>query len=247
MTPNQQPGVSGPPNDSPAGTIVPGIALRAPKAGHLVRGRDLAQLFMAMNAALKLEVTRDIADQDFDGNYYNSAQVAWSDGKLIISLKDAPPGSGSGGGGGGNAGLQTGRFQITNLSYIYGDYLIAADIDGRFGSPGGLFRIAKNWRLRNSITALTIDGTAFTYTYTTTVERSVYIIGPTFLAYQRISPRYVINDWIYATQVANTGINGGMTNEADVLSATPGIDLVNWLDMNIDGRAWADNYDQTAP
>ena len=244
MSVNQQPGQSGPPNDSPAGTTVPGIALGMPKAGHLMRGRDLIQMFMAMNAFLKLEVTRDIADIDADGNYYASAAVQISDGKVIIQLKDAPPGaSSSGGGGGGSA--QIGRFQITDLTYIYGDYLIANDIDNRFG--GGLFRIAKPWKLRNSITSATIDGTAFTYTYTTPVERSVYVAGPTLLAYQRISPRYVLNDFVFATQVAGTNINGGMLNVADVISGTPGGALVNWLDMNIDARAWADNFDQSGP
>lgn len=164
---NNQPGVSGPPSDCPSGSIVSGAAIRPPRAGKIVRGHDLAQLFTFANALMKLEVTRDIADQDFDGNYYNSAQVAISDGKVLISLKDAPPGSG--GGGGGTANILAGRVTGESTEYVtvqpiqYTSDAVYSDI----GSP---IKVAKPFELR-TLTGLSIQPVY----YNATVPQIIWI------------------------------------------------------------------------
>lgn len=145
----------------------------------------------------------------------------------------------------GGAGAMIRRFQINTVSGaldMYSEYFIAKDID--HGST--LTRIAKNYKLRNSITSATIDGTSWTYTYTTPIERTATTSG--YSEYQRVSPRYLAADYLLAENVGQTVLSGSsaMVSVADTISGTPGA-AITWIDRNEDGRAWAAKRDQTGP
>lgn len=125
---------------------------------------------------------------------------------------------------GSQSAASTGRFVLTGVA---GDYLTATS------AGGGSVNIAKNPKLRTSITSQVIDGVTWNYTYTSSVQRSASNGTRTY--YQRVSERYIIGDIIYADQPAGgTGVT------------ISGIPLV-WLDTNRDGRAWTQRQDQSAP
>jgi hypothetical protein len=105
-----------------------------------------------------------------------------------------------------------------------------------------LVRVAKNYKLRNSITSATIDGNSWSYAYTSSVKRTA--TSGSYSEYQRVSPRYLPGDEIWYLPVANADI-GSMVSVSDSIGSagTP----ITFLDCNVDSRAWAPKVDQTTP
>lgn len=110
----------------------------------------------------------------------------------------------------------------------------------------GLFRIAKNAKLRNSVSSETIDSVAYSYAYGasspyTYVSRKATWSGggPEF---QVIVPRFIGGDevWVIEIDVANSL---SMVSVADSISSTPGF-AIPFLDINVDGRAWYSRFSQ---
>lgn len=117
------------------------------------------------------------------------------------------------------------RFKSSRANYI-----ICRTWDGTTEGTTDI-KVAKPAKLRNSITSEVLDGTTITYTYTTTgsaayVERTA---SGASSETQRIVPRYILNDEIWAIGVP-VGAN-------DDTSPTP--QPLTILDLNIDARAWA--------
>lgn len=108
---------------------------------------------------------------------------------------------------------------------VNGDYWVCTAVVG-----GATVNVAKPYKLRNSITSATIDGNAWTYAYTNTVERTA--TSGSYSEYQRISPRVLANDLIFAANIGATAT---------------GVTSVLWQDLNVNGCAWSPNVDQSAP
>jgi hypothetical protein len=107
-----------------------------------------------------------------------------------------------------------------------------------------LVRVAKNAKLRNSITGETIDSVTWSYTYgasspyaSVARKATATISGNSYTEYQVIVPRYLAGDEIWYIPVANGQI-GGVTSVPDTISSTAGANVV-FMDINADGRAWA--------
>jgi len=119
-----------------------------------------------------------------------------------------------------------GGVAMYRLKSVQGDYLTCRTWDGTTEGGTDVF-IAKNYKLRNSITSQVIDGVTVNYTYTTTVERDATIGANTET--QIIVPRYLSDDLIFAIYSETTGV------EKDD-------DELTLLDINADARAWAVKY-----
>jgi hypothetical protein len=130
------------------------------------------------------------------------------------------------GGSGGGAGL----FTIVSM---HGDYIVGTPLGG-----GSNVNIARDVKLRNSITSETIDSVTYSYDYS---NSGVYVaaLGAANAQYcnrlatwnsgantehQDITPRYLSGDVIFAAQVPNTGVT---------VSGTP----VIWQEVT--NRAWS--------
>lgn len=96
--------------------------------------------------------------------------------------------------------------------------------------------VAKPWRLRrtpfhNRTVRIPLEYSpgfmSVKYTYFGPSARSALNVGAGTVERQYILPRYVKGDLIYVGRADATGIG------------TPGIDAVEWVDLNVDGRAWA--------
>lgn len=161
--------------------------------------------------------------------YYNATTP-----QIIWAVKDPTGGSGVYQGGAdvgyldvNSAARQWCAVQGFTIVSIQGDYITATN---NITSASTL--IAKPNKLRNSITAQTIDGVAYTYSYTSTVQRTASTSG--YSEYQRVVERYLVGDIIYADRPSSTGVT------------VAGVPLV-WMDTNRDGREWAARADQSAP
>lgn len=106
-----------------------------------------------------------------------------------------------------------------------------------------LTRVAKPSKLRNSISSQVIDGTTYTLTYTSAVQRTKSTTG--YTEYQRIVERYLTGDEIWFVAVSNSDI-GGMTSVSDTISTSTTTPIV-YLDTNVDGREWSARSDQSGP
>ena len=105
---------------------------------------------------------------------------------------------------------------------VHDDYLICQAWDGEFLS-GINVQIAKPFLLKNSFfDGFSYDGVSYTYIDVNTREAT----DGTTTETQIVTPAYSIEATIYAVR--------------DVLG---GVDLngsgIEWLDLNVDGRAWA--------
>lgn len=115
------------------------------------------------------------------------------------------------------------RCEVVSLD---GDFIVCT----RAGADAtvGTFNVAKPYLLRNSITSR--DGV--TYTYTTTEERNA-TNGPISETHV-VTPPYVVGDTLFAIGPIVDG--PGVT---PVTNADATVTAYRWLDMNVDGRAWA--------
>jgi hypothetical protein len=113
---------------------------------------------------------------------------------------------------------------------ILGDYLLCRPYDGTDPENAdiqNLVAVARPRRLRCSETSRTIDGTAYTYTYTGTQARTSDNGADT--EDQQIVPVYNVGDVIYAAR--------GFVNGTGVFDSEN--KAVDYLDLNVDARAWA--------
>src|ERR1700692_4402452 len=117
----------------------------------------------------------------------------------------------------------TSTTQDFTIISIQGDYITATN-----NKTQAIEKVAKNYKLRNSIIAAGVDGAAWTYTYSSTTARRAANLN--YAEYQRVSPRYLVGDIIYADKPGSTGVSG-----------------VDLLDQNRDGRTWSAKTDQTTP
>lgn len=143
------------------------------------------------------------------------------------------------------------------LTNVFGDYLIGIAVD-----DDSIVRIAKPPLQRNSVTAGTIDGESWQYSYPQNVTTGTppvaaspiaYISRTAFTTasggyseYQRIRPAYV------ATNNGGCVITAVNMNRPIVVTtaedtSVPVGTAVTWRDLNVDGRAWAAKRDQSTP
>jgi hypothetical protein len=114
-------------------------------------------------------------------------------------------------------------FQITSVG---NDALTAKEVSLYVGGPvlvEPAKKVARPFKLRRPGFA-TIDGVTYTYEYTSEQTRTVKV-GATTIESQVVVPRYLVGDFIYASELSY-----------EVL-ASP--DATYWTDINADGRAWA--------
>ena len=135
-------------------------------------------------------------------------------------------------GGRGDAVPSVARFKITA---VHLDYLECHTWDGINEGEVPIY-VARPVRLRASETSRTFSGGTVTYSQPANPETATGLtrtatIGGTDEA-QTVVPEYVVGDEIYAVQ--NMGGGTGVT-----ISSNGEKIPVLWLDMNIDGRAWA--------
>lgn len=88
--------------------------------------------------------------------------------------------------------------------------------------------VIKPTKLRNSIGGESLDGVTILYSYDLTYVARVASFSGTTEA-QLIVPRYIINDIIWAIPVPE----GNYTSSIGVTV------VAEWMDINVDGRAWA--------
>lgn len=101
------------------------------------------------------------------------------------------------------------------------DYLVCRAYSGGTESETDT-HIAKPPKLRFSVTSATVDSTTISYSsYSTTNQTRVATAGAVS-EIQIITPRYLVNDIIFAASSSYTGVED-----------------VTLIDMNMDGRAWA--------
>lgn len=135
-------------------------------------------------------------------------------------------------------GVQVARFKIKHFG-VAADHLNCVTWDGTTAGVATVL-IAKSWRLRKS----PFDGQqigAFVYVYLSDTRRLVTHAPSGVFEYQLVIPRYAEffsaiedRDEIYATKGPLRG--SGVMYEGEELP---------WLDLNLDGRAWARDNDQT--
>lgn len=127
--------------------------------------------------------------------------------------------------GGGSAGLKLHRFKSMGT-----DHLVCRTWDGTTEGSTDI-KIAKPDKLRFSITAATIDTVALAYSDYDTSAQTRSASDGTSSETQVITPRYLVNDLIWAmtctTLVTVTGT------------------VLTLLDLNISARAWARKFDGT--
>lgn len=99
---------------------------------------------------------------------------------------------------------------------VEADHLVCVRDDG---GEGATLLVAKPYQLRNSIESR--DGVTYTYTNTQERDGDDGVTQET----QVVTPSYVVDDIIFVV-----GPVTGGTGVADALK---------WLDLNLDGRAWA--------
>lgn len=139
----------------------------------------------------------------------------------------------------GGAGAST-QFEasvaVVMFSYLDtdGDVIIANSVDAQVDPAvihvSSLYYIAKPERHRPSI--LTRGG--HTYVYTTDFERTDTLGGNAET--QVLTPDYVAGDFLYAMRVSN--MTGVFYDPLGGAALAP----VEWIQVNVDGRAWAQKF-----
>lgn len=174
----------------------------------VLRRSKLQELIDCINPLLKVRVVLG-----------STPNITLDDNGLIIQVPN-----GGGGAGGGGGALATYR-----LKSVQGDYITCRTWDGASDGPVDVL-IAKPWRLRESVTALTIYGVAHTYTYAAgpdgdNRERiNAWPVSQTEL--ELVSPAWVGNELIYAFSGVYTGAVDGSGHAITNL-------------MTSDNRQWA--------
>ena len=174
------------------------------------------ELIWALNALLNLEVKRGSKDM---------FHVA--DGNAVLELKRSAAD--------GTEATGTASVAMFLLKSVQGDYLTCRTWDGVNEGSTDVY-IAKDPRLRNSVTSEVLDGVTVSYSYTSTTIRvaSWTIDSVADEEIQHVVPHYLpdtdpeAGEVIFAVQTAHTGVTVGE------------VELI-WLEMS-NGKAWARSY-----
>ena len=117
------------------------------------------------------------------------------------------------------------------IKEVGGDWLRCHTLNGTTEGSADIY-VGKSWLLRRT----PFDGetrNGITYTYSSNIKRSANN-GVDDPETQVVVSSYVVGDVIYA--VTNVW---GFT---DIQAPTEPVTTVKWLDLNVDGRAWAKEY-----
>lgn len=114
------------------------------------------------------------------------------------------------------------RFVVTT---VRGDYYLC-----HRPTDSTVVYIARPSKLRKSIGSEIIGGNTITYSYVSEVSRVATF--STFFESQIVVPWHLTGDHIYAAKP--DGGTGVVTAAPDIVG-----DAVEWIDLNVDGRAWA--------
>lgn len=113
------------------------------------------------------------------------------------------------------------RFVITSIS---GDYLVCREFDGTAQGTADVY-ISKPYLLRSSMASRA----GVTFTYTDSQARSATDGSTT--EDQSVTPSYVAGDEIYAVR--------GLVRGSGAFSDPDETRAIEWMDLNLDARAWA--------
>ena len=143
--------------------------------------------------------------------------------------------------GGGGTGVQGIPLRLVRY---WLNYWVGSNIS----NSNNVIQVAKPFTLRNAISARTIYGVSAFYTYPNSVSNSdpYYSVvrvanfgnGPTYEA-QVVVPAFISGDIFYAIPNVSTNV----ISEAGDNISNNGTNIT-WLDLNVDGRAWARAYNQ---
>ena len=175
------------------------------------------ELIAALNALLNLEVKRGAKDR-----------LHVADGNAVLELKRSAAeeqGSESG----------TASVAMFLLKSVQGDYLTCRTWDGTNEGEDDVY-IAKDPRLRNSVTSEVLDGVTVSYSYTSTTIRvaSWTIDGVADEEIQHVVPHYKPDpdagegEVIFAVKTDHTGVTVSTVE-------------LTWLELS-NGKAWARSY-----
>jgi len=117
--------------------------------------------------------------------------------------------------------ISVGRFVITSIA---NDYLVCREFDGTAQGTSDVY-ISRPYLLRASMESR--NGVSYTYSNSQTREATDGVDTET----QEVTPDYVVDDEIYAIR--------GIVRGSGVSSEPAGNRKIEWLDLNIDARAWA--------
>jgi len=120
----------------------------------------------------------------------------------------------------------TSKVQQFVVNSVYGDYLSCYPYNGLQINTTAVILVAKPYLLRQTpFNGSSRNGVS--YTYTSAIQRTA-TDGSTDETHV-ITPSYVTNDIIYAIRniVGKTATYNSQ------------LDIIEWLDMNVDGRSWA--------
>ena len=103
--------------------------------------------------------------------------------------------------------------------------------------------VARPYKLRTTILTATIDSVAVAYTYASKIQRTAtraqFTSGgqtyPVVAETQKIVPRYLVDDVIYAVEV---------DDESDLNLTDPDGNTITLVDLNLDARAWCRSFIQ---
>jgi len=118
-------------------------------------------------------------------------------------------------------------FKIVQLNTTNGDFLYGQLVDYAGDHPQAFdVAIARPYLLRQTpFDGLTRDG--ITYTYTSKILRTADDGNDSIT--EQIIPKYVNDDIIYGIRAVGSGVDVRDDSE----------EVLYWLDLNVDGRAWA--------
>jgi hypothetical protein len=134
------------------------------------------------------------------------------------------------------SGMRVRQFVVQNAA-SFGDYLMCNPWNGS-EPTAELIAVAKPYLLRRTpFHDMTVDG--FSYSYTNMQERTKTRSSDDKVETQVVVPRYQdANYQSGSTIYAVTGIQGG-TGVVETGNEEDPTRKVVWLDLNVDGRAWA--------
>lgn len=119
---------------------------------------------------------------------------------------------------------QESQVAMYKLKSIQGDYLTCLTWDGGTAGTEDVY-IAKNYKLRNSISSATINGELITYSYGQDHVTRTAVDTNGHEETQTVIPYYLVGDIIIAANVAPSMLAADLSQ-------------ILWQDLNVDARAW---------
>ena len=121
------------------------------------------------------------------------------------------------------------------IGELHGDYYVAYPWNGGGFDTDSPTKIAKPFRLRNSILAEVLGGITYNYTYdalSTVVRSTTWLVSGILVAQtDAVEPQFLGSDLITVAEVDYTGVTVDDT-------------LLTLMDLNVDGLRWLRKYYQ---